>query len=328
MRFLVWFESSSNKAKSLRCIPRAELERLLGLAHCKIISSISNSVMDSYVLSESSLFVSDSRFLLKTCGRTTLLRTVEPLLNLAKDYCNLDGITNMFYSRKNFMRPELQPYLHQNFENEVVVLDKFFDDGAGYCLGRLNSDRWYLYTLNPSPGVISIADQTVEILMSDLDQSIMSNFTMSVSCTAAEARKLSGMDKLFPPDLIIDEKLFRPCGYSMNGILGEKDSYITVHITPEQDHSYVSFESNIRFPHYHDLVALAVFLFKPRRFICTIFAKQGSKEYRRTKKEFSEKSIPGFKMCDLQLLSLPSHALIYAQFQKHAYVNSAKKLIE
>lgn len=34
---------------------------------------------------------------------------------------------DLFYSRKNFQRPELQDNVHQNFETEVACLDDMFD---------------------------------------------------------------------------------------------------------------------------------------------------------------------------------------------------------
>ena len=42
---------------------------------------------------------------------------------------------DIFYSRKNFARPELQLKPHRSFEQEVVLLDEMFADGAAYCLG-------------------------------------------------------------------------------------------------------------------------------------------------------------------------------------------------
>ena len=57
------------------------------------------------------------------------VRTVEMLL-----FC----LQDIFYSRKNFERPELQLKPHRSFEQEVVLLDEMFADGAAYCLGTLN----------------------------------------------------------------------------------------------------------------------------------------------------------------------------------------------
>lgn len=33
----------------------------------------------------------------------------------------------MYYSRKNFARPDLQPKLHRSFDGEIDYLDKYFD---------------------------------------------------------------------------------------------------------------------------------------------------------------------------------------------------------
>ncbi|MFV1056309.1 hypothetical protein QML23_30285, partial [Klebsiella pneumoniae] len=60
---------------------------------------------EAYVLSESSMFVSKRRFILKTCGTTLLLKALVPLLKLARDYSGFDSIQSFFYSRKNFMKP-------------------------------------------------------------------------------------------------------------------------------------------------------------------------------------------------------------------------------
>ena len=38
----------------------------------------------------------------------------------------------IFYSRKNFQRPELQKPPHKNFSEEVKILEKYFGAGAGW----------------------------------------------------------------------------------------------------------------------------------------------------------------------------------------------------
>ena len=54
--------------------------------------------------------------------------------------------------------------------------------------------------------------------MTDLDQETMKIFHRTNSQTAEEAREKSKIDKLVP-NMKIDDYLFSPCGYSLNGIL-------------------------------------------------------------------------------------------------------------
>ena len=51
--------------------------------------------------------------------------------------------------------------------------------------------------------------------------------------------------------------------------LGE---YVTIHITPEPQFSYVSFESNIPAASYLSIVTSVLNTFNPGKFILTIFA--------------------------------------------------------
>ncbi len=48
--------------------------------------------MDAYILSESSMFITKRRFILKTCGTTTPLECLKEMLNLAKKYTGFDAI--------------------------------------------------------------------------------------------------------------------------------------------------------------------------------------------------------------------------------------------
>ncbi|KAK5641974.1 hypothetical protein RI129_010521 [Pyrocoelia pectoralis] len=221
----IWFTNGreSNKHSDLRKIPRGKLESILKIVHCEIISFVNNDQIDAYVLSESSMFISKRRFILKTCGTTTPLMCLQPLLLLVEQYAGFTEVEDLFYSRKNYKRPELQIGPHQDFDQEVALLDALFPDGNAYCLGTMNKDCWYLYTLNPPRDSINNSipdpdpDQTLEILMTDLDPDIMSIFTREECLNAAEATKKSGIDKIIP-NMIVDDFLFEPCGYSMNGI--------------------------------------------------------------------------------------------------------------
>jgi len=277
----VWFTNSvDDTAESdLRKIPRCQLDQLLSIVDCSIVSTSKNCQVDAYVLSESSMFISKRRFILKTCGTTTPLDCIDNLTKLVAQFANFDTVEEIFYSRKNFSRPWLQKPPYKKFSEEVKILENLFGTGAAYCMGSLNShDCWYMYTMKDfSRPITSEPDQTIEILMSDLDQDIMKIFHRENSESAKEAREKSKIDKLVP-NMKIDDYLFSPCGYSLNGVLlndtedyglGE---YVTIHITPEPQFSYVSFESNVPASSYLNIVNDILNTFNPGKFILTIFA--------------------------------------------------------
>lgn len=134
--------------------------------------------------------------------------------------------------------------------------------------------------------------------MNDLDPEIMNIFYKCNTDSASLATKKSGIFKLVS-GMKIDDCLFDPCGYSMNAISDQVNShyrisailnsfvshsqcktnnnegvgeYATIHITPEPEFSYVSFETNIATENYMDLVIKVVDTFKPNKLIVTFYA--------------------------------------------------------
>ena len=140
----IWFGDSSGGNGSLLDIPRCEWEKLVGMVNAKIISSIENDQQIHYLLSESSLLISKHRVIIKTCGTTKCLQALQPMMELALKYAQLDTVADIFYSRRNFTEPQQQHKLHATFENEVEHLNRLIDTGAPYCLGRMNRDCEYI----------------------------------------------------------------------------------------------------------------------------------------------------------------------------------------
>ncbi|XP_017099269.2 S-adenosylmethionine decarboxylase proenzyme [Drosophila bipectinata] len=322
----IWFEESSNSENDLRNISRADWENVLSHVNCEIISTSKNDVIDAFVLSESSMFVSKRRWILKTCGTTTPLKCLSLLLKLAATN-GFTIVADLFYSRKNFTRPEAQITPHQGFTEEVTYLDSIFPNGRSYCLGSMNLECWYLYTFSRadikiSPEQItdgkvadsdSDPDQTIEILMQDLHPEKMGIFHKEKFASAHEATLKSGIDTILP-SMHIDDFLFDPCGYSMNGI-NEKGEYMTIHITPENQFSYVSFETNVALSNYRKLINQVINTFKPGKFIVTIFANKCSLAYE-TMKELEVEYSKGshWKRTDMQCCNFPSYNLLFAQY--------------
>merc|ERR1712137_302801 len=141
--------------------------------------------------------------------------------------------------------------------------------GKGFTLGPMNEDRWFIYVadLSESPSDRHEAEQTIEIIMSQLDRKAMAQFYKTDE--SENVSETSGITNIIPGSMI-DDHMFDPCGYSMNGLLDRY--YSTFHITPEPEFSYVSYETNIRVASYGNIIRLVLDIFKPAQFIISVFA--------------------------------------------------------
>lgn len=312
----IWFTSSiPENSKSLRDIPRVEIDEMLEIAQCRILHSMSNEKMDSYVLSESSLFISDHRIILKTCGSTRLLAALPTITKLAAKFARLDIVLNVYYSRKNFNRPELQPVLHSSFDREIDYLDDHYENGAAYCMGTLKQDRWYLYTMHKPQIPQKHSDHTLEILMTDMPTDVLDVFTQKVCVDGKDCTKKSGIDQIIPTGTQIHEELFEPCGYSMNGLFPDSDQYVTIHVTPEPEFSYASFETNQDRICLYKQTRKVLECFKPRKILMTVFANDVSIRGKGMQQKLWDRELPGYRRSNIQFLRLETgETLVYAHF--------------
>ncbi|XP_040379833.1 S-adenosylmethionine decarboxylase proenzyme 4 [Oryza brachyantha] len=215
----------------LRLMPVEALREVLDEAQCTVVSAAGNAAFDAYVLSESSLFVYPGRVVLKTCGTTRLLRAVPVLLRTAAELGGGLALRSCRYSRGEYLFPEAQPFPHADFADEVGYLD-------GAVPGELRfrrsavlpppssscgaaSRRWHVYSASSSCFYQRPGDGRTSHAIGD-------------EMTAA-----SGIAGVNPRSLVC-AYAFAPCGYSMNSLDGAR--YATIHVTPEDGHSYASYE--------------------------------------------------------------------------------------
>ncbi|CAH8266697.1 unnamed protein product, partial [Arabidopsis lyrata] len=189
------------KGNGLRALTKSHLDEILTPAECTIVSSLSNSLVDSYVLSESSLFVYPYKIIIKTCGTTKLLFSIPHILSLADSLCLT--VKSVRYTRGSFIFPGAQSYPHRSFSEEVALLDGYFGKlNAGskaFVMGGSdnNPQRWHVY-------------------------STCSAYESDVACD----KPVSGIRNILPASEICDFN-FDPCGYSMNSVEG--DAVSTIH---------------------------------------------------------------------------------------------------
>ncbi|KAK9767028.1 spermidine resistance protein [Basidiobolus ranarum] len=295
----------------LRTVSRKVWESMLELVHCQVLNLIKNEHVDSYLLSESSMFVYPHKLILKTCGTTTLLAAVPRIIEIASSL-GLESIWRVFYSRKSFMFPDLQKAPHRNWSDEVAYLDGWFNNGAAYTVGKTNGDHWFLYLTPPQDNCLKIEgeepvessyqtlvedpedvdDVTVEILMTDLCPKAMDQFYHHPDANQPDAElggkdveRITGLGSIYDNSLT-DSFLFTPCGFSLNGLIN--NNYYTIHVTPEESCSYASFETNVPLSKGEDisesralsqLIKQVTNVFQPGKFTVTVFNSQAETHF-------------------------------------------------
>lgn len=151
-----------------------------------------------------------------------------------------------------------------------------------------------------------------------------------------------GLADIYPtlkyPDARIDAYLFTPCGFSANGVIPAPEDagsthYFTVHVTPEPQCSYASFETNVPASQTGretvDVVAQVVSIFKPGRFSVTLFeAKDEDEGMTRIKKDKRMDSIKGYRRIDRVVHDLEGYELIFRHFEREDWKGGAPRLGE
>jgi len=287
-RLEIDFKPNARCPKGLRSLSRDQINELLELAKCTIVSSKRNQYFDSYVLSESSLFIYPNKLMIKTCGTTTLLKCIPKLLEytIAMEL----GVELVRYSRKNFLFPHKQAYPHLRWSDEVDYLNTIFD-GNAYVLGPLTESHWYLYLADYSErrNHSKQPEITLEVMMHDLEPQAAKRFYRREGIQ--DNTKFVGIADLLPGSET-DEFNFTPCGYSMNGLW--ERAYYTIHVTPEPHCSYASFETNVTLSSYTMLLASVCQIFKPGSLTVTLFNETGLPDHH-LQQEF-DLNIVGYNM--------------------------------
>ena len=187
-------------------------------ASCCVVSVTSNDRTDSYVLSESSLFVSNSRVVLKTCGTTRLLEAIPRTLEAARAHSGLLPC-RVKYSRASFLFPDAQPAPHHDFAAETAQLRQHFGHltangsgvsggkgggsggggssggggggGGAYVLGdALSGLQWHVFVADASAA--AAAAEAAAALLASESAAAAAAASPSPSAAAAAALLLSG----------------------------------------------------------------------------------------------------------------------------------------
>lgn len=125
------------------------------------------------------------------------------------------------------------------------------------------SDGSFQFTSLPTAKKTSATHPIVEIKLTKL-QECGKYYTAPDNVTTEKM-----FSDLFNDSWKTDHFHFTPCGFSLNALQPEYgESYATIHVTPEQDFSYVSFETNCMNELKSQMKDL-LYLFCPREVIIT-----------------------------------------------------------
>ena len=243
--------------------------------------------------------------------------------------------------------------------DKIFPNDRF--DTSGYVVGKVNGDHWNFYMATPvidhhtgSNGLIRVVDDvhydveqdddiTLEILMTDLHPDSMKKFWRTSS--EVEQSKLphnihlekhifednrrllreSKLESIYPK-AIVDDYVFDPCGYSANALLGQY--YYTIHVTPESNCSYASFETTIpvklfrhisgpvadEYESFSKLIQKVIAVFNPGKFSTTLFVRHSMKDV--LQDTLASDNIPGFHHRDRVVQSLGKWELLFSHYER------------
>ena len=232
------FEGSEKKVEivvdgvNLRSLGDDFWAEVVKKANATVLSKVSNDFIDAYLLSESSLFVWKDRFTMITCGTTTLVRAIE----FVTEKLSKESIKLVVFQRKNEHFSHLQNSTF--YDDEARIKERIA--GLSLRFGPKHEHHNFLFH-SEQPFTPDPSDFTAELLMYDL-QGEAKSFLIQENQKIEDIRKFFNLESLLE-GFIIDDFSFDPYGYSMNAIF--EDKFCTIHITPQESSSYMSFETNL-----------------------------------------------------------------------------------
>lgn len=282
--------STPGQASGLLAVSSEAWLEVVALCQTTIIGSKATDAFKSYLLSESSLIVYPEKVIIKTCGRTVPLASVKRVLSLGTEV----GLEPewLCYSRKDFLAPKKQPKAHQSMDAEINLCRQVCGVGDAYVLGPITGEHWLLYNADfQNPDCSVRGDYTIDMMMYGLPEDVRKHFYTTHPEGSREGADAMTRDSGFGALVAsiggeVDDYTFYPCGYSCNAHANQ--SYLITHVTPEEDCSYASFETNFGSVmrervfstdiarQLGQLVGQVLQVFKPEKLTMTMFIDGGA----------------------------------------------------
>merc|ERR1719160_1805998 len=140
----VALDMHSTENRGLRQVPRSAWEKALSKAGITIESAIYGAHWDCYMLSESSLFVSRTRIICKTCGQSAPLVILEDAMRLGEELGYQPQM--VLFSHSDLLRPTEQLPVHRSFSAECDFLNQALPQAVSmnaYTFGHAGRSQWH-----------------------------------------------------------------------------------------------------------------------------------------------------------------------------------------
>ena len=219
--------------------------------------------------------------------------------------------------------------------------------------GNYNNDAYDIFSSTSSEN----------LSMSPEEEAIPDELSTEGHALGTVVAESSGLADIYPaskyPDARIDAYLFTPCGFSANGVIPAAPSsdalnhnvddpqptrnnkpahYFTVHVTPEPQCSYASFETNVPGPQpgaeTADIVQQVVRIFKPGRFTVTLFEAKGAESMATLERQALLKRrsrvdhIEGYRRVDRIVHDLDGYDLVFRYYERIGWEGGAPRIGE
>lgn len=267
-RLTLCFKTSKLRTRSLRLITRESWEAVLKHAQCTLLSScestssvvvinpekskrVNTKGVTAFLLSGSSLLVADNILSWKTCGLTTPVIALEPILDLVIPSWRSTNpehfLKYVSFTRLSCAFPEQQLPPQSSWQEEISYLGKYFC-GDSVQLGSATKSTFHAYVANYLPKGDVIEAFSTQVCLTNLDEE---HRAAAFSCAADHTSPLRGAwvglhgNEARSPAAraVIDEHFFKPVGYSANAVFGPH--FTTVHATPQAQSPSVSIETSL-----------------------------------------------------------------------------------
>ena len=213
-------------------------------AGCTELSALTSpSGTRMIMLSESCLYVGKRKIFMKTCGRTRPIHALDALVQICRE--SRADIQCASFMRGDYAIPDTQPTPHTSAVSEMHAFQRAWCLATGASvkdfIGHVaEGENMHFYsTVSPE----TVPDTTMEIRFRHFTTPPDAADRVYRVCSRIGSRADAQMSPL-GMGLLCDMHTFTPSGFSLNIMVLPREHYITVHCTPQEPVSYLSFETD------------------------------------------------------------------------------------